>query len=362
MSSDEPPEIVIVGAGVIGLSLALAIIESSTRCYQITIVAEHLPDSQPYLSQYTSPWAGAHFRPFPLKNEAELREYPWTRETWKRMKRFAAEAPESSVKIVQGIDLIEENELYEKLGEGYSEGLDNFKVISREKLPPGFSFGALYDTFVLNAPHYIQFLHQKLKNEYGATFVKKRLERLKDAASFTTRPDPVIVNCTGNGLLWDGGTDPACFPIRGQTLLVNSPQDSSLANKTVTIQHKLGDWTFCINRPLNGGTIIGGTKQVNDWSSSIKEADSEAIKARAEKYFPQLMQKGENGKPYFDVIRTNVGFRPARIGGVNISVHEKDKCTVINAYGTAGSGYELSYGIGLQVFDRVAVTHLFGKL
>lgn len=342
----------IVGAGILGLSLALALCENIQHV-SITIVAEHHPDSFPYLSQYTSPWAGAHFRPFPLKNEAELREYPLTRVTWKRMKRFASENPESSVRIVQGIDYVEKDKLYERLSEGYSEGIENFRVLGMDDVPDGFAFGALYDTFVLDAPHYIKFLYKKLRAEYGVRFVKRKLERLAEAVEVSEGSNYIIINCSGNGLLWNGGTDPACFPIRGQTLLVNLPQNNALADKTITIQHQLGDWTFCINRPLNGGVIIGGTKQINETDTEMREQDTIAIKKRASKYFPELMRTDKNGNAFFDVIRTNVGFRPARKGGMNLTVDSSDGVTVINAYGAAGSGYELSYGIGMEVVKLV---------
>lgn len=345
-------DIIIVGAGVIGLSLALAICEN-IKDVRLTVVAEHHPDSQPYLSQYTSPWAGAHFRPFPLKNEAELREYPLTRKTWQRMKRFAAENPESSVRLAQGVEYVEENELYETLGRGYTEEIENFKVLGKEEVPQGFAFGALYDTFVLSAPHYIEFLYRKLRAEYGVGFVKKRLDRLSEAVVYSESSNCIVVNCSGTGLQWDGGYDTTCFPIRGQTLLVNLAHDNALAEKTITIQHKLGDWTFCINRPLNGGVIIGGTKQINDTDGSVREEDSRAIKERAARFFPELMRHDKNGNAYFDVIKTNVGFRPARKMGVNLAVEQKAGTTINNAYGAAGSGFELSYGLGLEVVEKV---------
>lgn len=347
-----PRHIVIVGAGVIGLSLALAICEN-IEDVRVTVVAEHLPDSLPYLSQYTSPWAGAHFRPFPLKNEAELREYPLTRKTWQRMKKFAAENPESSVRLAQGVEYVEKNELYETLGRGYTEGIENFRVLGKEEIALGFAFGAVYDTFVLSAPHYIEFLYRKLRAEYGVEFVKRRLEQLSEAAVYSDSSSCIVVNCTGTGLQWNGGYDPTCFPIRGQTLLVNLAHNNALAEKTITIQHKLGDWTFCINRPLNGGVIIGGTKQINDFDSSVREEDSRAIKERAAKYFPELMRHDKYGNAYFDVIKTNVGFRPARKAGVNLAVEQRSGVTIVNAYGTAGSGFELSYGIGLEVVEKV---------
>lgn len=356
-------DIIIVGAGVVGLSLALAICENSKQKKHITIIAEHLPDSLPYLKNYTSPWAGAHFRPFPLKNEAELREYPLTRLTWHRMKRFAKEESQSSVQLVQGIEYIEEpDEKYRSIGKGFSEGIENFVVLDKAELPEGFQFGVKYDTYALNAPHYIQFLQLKLRNDHRVKFVRKKLQRFRDATLFARSSSPIIINCTGLGLQWDGKYDPACYPIRGQTLLIRAPKGNSLSDKTITIQHKLGDWTFCINRPLHGGTIIGGTKQAHFTDKSVRAEDSLAILNRAEKYFPLLMVKDFLGLKRFDVIRTNVGFRPARKGGLRLALEKRGEVVVVHAYGAAGSGFELSYGIGLKIYEAIARNERISRL
>ena len=50
------PHIVVLGAGVVGLSTAILALDAG---YQVTIVARDLPADQKTTS-YTSPWAGAH--------------------------------------------------------------------------------------------------------------------------------------------------------------------------------------------------------------------------------------------------------------------------------------------------------------
>ncbi|KAJ2794495.1 hypothetical protein H4S07_006741, partial [Coemansia furcata] len=56
--------IVVIGAGVIGLTVANQLQENDK--YAVTIVAEHVPDSLPAgtreSSGWASPWAGAHWR------------------------------------------------------------------------------------------------------------------------------------------------------------------------------------------------------------------------------------------------------------------------------------------------------------
>lgn len=319
-----------------GLLTALAILEHTQA--KVTIVAEHNPEKQPYLPHYTLPWAGAHFRPFPAQNQAQLREYPFSRATYRRFLRLAKENPESSVKFVEGIDYLEEDVLaYRDLHEGYSEELEDFERIPQNQLPKGISLGFRYKTFVLDAPLYLQFLARRLRIKYGVRFVEEKLENLQSAARF----GGIIINCSGSGLQWEGGDDKDSFPIRGQTVLVRSGLSE---DKTVTIQHKNGDWTFCIPRPLGGGIVVGGTKQVGDWCTDVRGEEVDAVLGRAQKFL--LPDLPENK---WDVVRVNVGFRPGRHGGMNVSLDRSHGVPVVHAYGAAGSGFEFSYGVGLKV-------------
>lgn len=351
-------EIVIVGAGVIGLSAALALVENSTKIPSITIVAQFDPQLFDFEPEYTSAWAGAHFRPFPSKNEYEARDSQLARVTLRRFKELAINEPESLIQFIKGKEYFENpDELYKTIGKGYSEGISNFRILDKSELPKGVVMGTEYDTFAINAPLYVQFLYRKLKFQYGVTFVKARLETLKEAALYGSK-GTVIINCSGMGLQWNGGYDKKCFPIRGQTLLVIPPQDTGLENYTVTHQLKDNKWTFFIYRPSHGGCIVGGTKQPNDTFAGARDSDTEELKARAAVLYPELMKTNSKGEKYFDIARVNVGFRPARVDGMNISVENHDGSLVINGYGAGGSGYEFSYGVGQKIVELLKSSNL----
>lgn len=345
-------EVIIVGAGILGLSSAFAIAENHQRPIAITVVAEHNPESTPYLPFYTSPWAGAHFRPFPSKNTAELKDYPLSRVTLARFKKLARTNPESSIQFVKGVEYFgAPDHFYQNLTEGYREEIDGFRVLSKAELPSGAQMGTEYDTYVVNLPHYLTFLYRKLKFHYDVRFVTARLTSLSEALRYAKTKTPVVVNCTGMGLQWTGGYDPACFPIRGQTLLINPPTGNKFENTTVTHQLATNEWTFCIPRPLDGGMILGGTKQPHETDAAPRPADTQALITRGSELFPELMKRNEKGEKYFDIVRVNVGFRPARDGGLNLSVENHNGINVINAYGAGGSGYEFSYGVGARVYQ-----------
>lgn len=358
--------IAIVGTGVLGLSTALAICESFTECFELTMIGEygpHNPDMNLNLSNshdYTSPWAGAHFRPFPSKNVQEYQEMLLTRITQSKFKQFAKENPESSIRFIEGKEYLESpDEFYSNLSTGWQDEIDNFKVLSESVLPEGVKLGVSYTTWVLNSPLYLQFLYRKLFHQYGVNFVTEKLENLQQVNQFVEN-NPIIINCTGNGLLYHGGNDPANYPIRGQTLLVRPPI-TNLIDSTITHQLKDGIWTFCIPRPLNGGVILGGTKQIGDTCSDIRSEDTKQLITNGYKLFPELFHPDGS----IDIIKVNVGFRPARTGGLNLSVQPKWETHfanhILNNYGAGGMGYELSYGSAVKVVENLKLLILQEK-
>lgn len=80
--------IVIVGAGVIGISTAFRISEIDPYA-KIVIISKDFPESGLLNPYYTSSKAGAHFRPFPSKSDAEFRDSKYTAATYTKFKKLA---------------------------------------------------------------------------------------------------------------------------------------------------------------------------------------------------------------------------------------------------------------------------------
>ncbi|ODQ78348.1 hypothetical protein BABINDRAFT_162986 [Babjeviella inositovora NRRL Y-12698] len=359
--SQAKPTVVVVGAGVIGLTCALEIANAIGSTTHIAVVASHLPTKDLGNPHYTSPWAGAHFRPFPNIPGNDYLEFEWplTRATQARFRHLAEHHPESSVKFMQGVEIME-NPLpeYTSLGRGYTEELSNFRVLKSDTVSYDYSnkeiaiskevierarLVTLYDTWTLNSPKYLQYLYQELVL-LGVTFVRQTLLSLSAARELFPYVKH-LVNCSGNGLLYNGGFDPLCYPIRGQTLLLRPTEEElkPYVNQTITHQSCDGKWTFIIPRPLNGGLILGGTKQVDDSTPIPKMGDTAQLLQGAHDIFPLL--KATEAQ----IERINVGFRPARKTGFRLETEEEDGVTVIHAYGAGGMGFELSYGVAEEV-------------
>ncbi|KAL4930972.1 FAD-dependent oxidoreductase [Aspergillus undulatus] len=343
---EKTETIVVVGAGVIGLSTALQLQEQLAPHQKILLAARDWPFTTSI--NYASPWAGAHYRPVPGNTPQALREETQARRTYAHLKHEAT-IPASGVEWVEGIEHLEDpprEYLAENALDNYTH-LEGFRKLTDNELPTGVKWGVRYMTFTINSPVYCAYLLRRFILRGGET--KETALVNVDEAFYLAPNVRTVVNCSGTGI---GMGDSKSFIIRGQTCLVRNP-----VNVTLTRQNSDGTWSFCIPRPLEGGTIIGGTKQVNDWDPNPSLATRETLLRNATKWFPFA----EGSKKEFDVIRDIVGRRPAREGGMRIEREEVgQRRTVVHGYGAAGRGFEISWGVAEDVVKLVKEAGLVG--
>lgn len=217
-------------------------------------------------------------------------------------------------------------------------------------------WGVRYRTYVVNSPVYCAYLLRKFVLNGGQTreyTLVDPMEAFELAGTGTVR---TVVNCSGLGF-----GDPKAFIIRGMSLncsncpiqlLIKLPGQTCLVRNpcsvTLTRQNSDGTWSFCIPRPLSGGTIIGGTKQPHDWNPLPSLDTRNQLLSNAAKWFPFTKESGGQ----FDVIRDIVGRRPARDGGMRIEAERvSGDRFIVHAYGAGGRGFELSWGVAQDVLQ-----------
>ncbi|KAL2258323.1 hypothetical protein VTK26DRAFT_8392 [Humicola hyalothermophila] len=133
---------------------------------------------------------------------------------------------------------------------------------------------------------------------------------------------------------------------RGQTCLVAEP-----CAATVTRQHADGSWTFCIPRGFDGGTIVGGTKELGNWDAAPSPEVRRELLRRIVETYPEILPPG---KKELTVLRDIVGRRPTRNGGPRVEGEVFPGAGfVMHAYGLGGRGYELSWGVAEEVVKGV---------
>lgn len=406
-TTTNPPELLIVGAGVLALTTA-TLLQSLLPNATITIIASEFPSQSPIIStptstsiqpaspSYASMWAGAHYRPIPSipsthpsfptlpqdtrKFHLQLaREARWALTTAERMKKLARTTPEAGVQIVDGEEYLEDPPLQNLLlrtGDVYASPDDGFRVwdgrevealnervgrcTGTDRNSNGNSHGnvkwaATYETYVVNPHIYTACLLSRFTQNGGHT-IQRRLHRLTDALDYAqSKPgsvsprSPVIINCTGTGLT----NDPSTTPIRGQTVLLRKPY-----HKTVTRQCTDGTWSFLIPRPLDGGTVIGGTKQIGDTHGAARPEERKKLLENARRYFPEFLRDAENGEETeSEIVCDNVGFRPGRTGGVRVEREDvkvgNEVVSIVHGYGAGGRGYEISWGVAGDLCELV---------
>ncbi|OAT11441.1 FAD dependent oxidoreductase superfamily protein [Blastomyces gilchristii SLH14081] len=323
MANSEKQTIVVIGAGIIGVTSALILLETLPRQqYHILLASEYFSTDDGPNPSYPTTLSGAHYRPIPattpqLKHEARL-----AKATYNRFKALAAAHPEYGVEFMEGIDYVsgQATPTYKALLPDYVE-TDGFRVLDASEVPEGVEFGARYEAFCVDPEVYMMHMLRRFKIGGGGGKA--------DAVEVCRR------GVRDQGTAW-----------KGQTCLV-----SNYCDKTITKQNADGTWSFLVPRPLNGGTIVGGTKQPNDWSPEPSLAVRNQLLQNAANLYPAILNK--DGQ--FEVVRDVVGRRPAREGGMRLELETlpAGNRKVVHAYGLAGRGVELSWGVADEVLKMV---------
>ncbi|KAL6704896.1 D-aspartate oxidase [Coniothyrium glycines] len=333
--------IVIVGAGVIGLDVALLLAQRGLGP-QIIVVAEHLPGDTSI--NYTSPWAGANFSAISGSDANALR---WDKMGYGHMMKLAEEhGVEACISKTPSFEYWDEMPARSKIDSmaGY---LHDFKILREQALPDGCQFGVSFTTITVNAPRYIQYLYKLLKEQHGVRFVRQKLPSI--ASVFSALSPKVVFNCTGNGArTLKGVEDPKCYPTRGQILLTRAPH----VTKNV-MRHGKDYETYIIPRPQsNGNIILGGYMQKGVDTGDTFASESESIVSRTTALLPELISGG------MEVLAAFSGLRPSRDGGArvertSVQLDASRRGIVVHNYGAGGSGFQAGLGMAQEAISTI---------
>jgi len=320
LSAQRKPRVAVIGAGVVGLPVAVMLTQNKFRPSVTLIAAEFSPN-------ITSDAAGASLRVTGNKTSSkDPRQEKWTRATYHYFFKLLASPMAKTLGLslttmYQVFDGHRDHPWWKNLVLGFRDVNDDEKKIVN--ICQDFNAWC-FSTLILPCGPYLGWQIEQF-NANGGTVIQRKLNSLKEIDG----EYDVIVNCTGLGSRELVG-DKEMYPVRGQVILLKAPW----------VKHSYGvevadDVTYIYPRE-KGKVLIGGTAQFGNNSTEIDPIDRSAILARCCSYVPSFAQ-GE-------VIDEWVGIRPGR-KLVRLEMEDLSADTaVVHNYGHTGQG--LVYSIG----------------
>lgn len=306
--------VIVVGAGVIGLSCAVRLAESG---YDVAVFARDLP------LETTSAVSAAIWYPF--LSAPEDRVAAWATSTYDELVKLAEHEP--SVQLRHGTEFLVDATPNPQ----WAGVIPDLQRVGSP--PPGFKDGWSFTTPVVEMPVYLPYLVKRLEAA-GGTLTRSALSALPSTAD-------VVINAAGLGARLTAG-DPTVTPIRGQILTV----EQFGLTEWLMADRDPRELTYVV--PREHDIVVGGTSEPDNWDMAADETTATKMLARVTEYVPQLRKA--------KVLRHRVGLRPARPAIRCESVQSGGR-HVIHCYGHGGSGVTLSWGCADEVLDLVRQSH-----
>ena len=310
----QPISIAVIGAGVIGLTSAIRLLEAG---HTVTIFAKATTPAT------TSDIAAAYWAPHEYSSQ---RRRAWTMRSLAVFLELSQE-PTSGVDVVPLVELVDE------------PGVEFHDLGVATTVVPLGCFPAPWHGVQLSAPRidvptYMPWLTQRFFT-LGGTLHQVEITDLATLGNDYRW----LVNCTGLGA--KALTGDKLYPIRGQVMRVRRPQDFppdiiSASSATAT--------TYIV--PRRNDCLLGGTFQFHNGDMRIDPQTAEGILQRCTALRPALQGA--------EILEHRVGLRPGR-RAVRLEREQlTNGSTVIHNYGHAAYGHTLSWGCAEEVVRMAA--------
>jgi D-amino-acid oxidase len=305
-------DVIVVGAGVIGLSVAVRLREAGVAAD--VWAAETSPDT-------TSDVAAALWYPYRALPEQLVTR--WSAGTYAELLRLVDDRA-AGVVLRAGTELFGEP----VADPWWRAAVPDFRRARGDELRPGYADGYRFVAPVVEMSVYLPWLADRLA-ALGGSVERRRVNGLDEPLAAAE----VVVNCAGLGAR-ELVPDPAVVPVRGQVVVVSQVG----LEEWVVDEHGPQGMTYVV--PRTSDIVVGGTAEVGREGLDADPATAEAILARARLLEPRLTDAR--------LLRHRVGLRPGRP-----TVRCERDGRVVHCYGHGGAGVTLSWGCAADVVQLV---------
>jgi D-amino-acid oxidase len=313
-------EIAVVGAGVIGLSVAR---ELAVAGHRVRVLAAR--DAAASVSGVAAAiW-------FPHDVSASAQVVDSAQVTYQRLERLARD-PDTGVRMRTGTVLTRRADA----DLSWTRAVPEYEFLDSSRLPAGIVTDAGVHGVRCAVPLaltdvYLQWL-RKTVLDCGVTIRTTEIRSAREALE-QENPDALVVaaGIRSAALL---GDDDQTYPIRGQVVRLANPG----LREWVTDDENPEGLTYVV--PRDRDVVCGGTGERGSWDEHVDPRIEESILRRVHALVPALI-----GQP---VLSRAVGLRPARSRVRLEPVADYDR-PVFACYGHGGAGFTLSWGDAARI-------------
>jgi len=312
--AESGERVAVVGAGVVGLSTALKLLEARPNLRVVVLGERVTPDT-------TSDVAAGIFY-LGLQGPDKATTEKWAHYSWQHFQDLLdlARPWETGVSVLPVLHLSAYQDVTRPLmGKLCSVYRDATPRELNLALPEGrYLHGKYLHTVQIDTETYLAYLTARVQEKGGEVEVRT----VESLGSLGKKFD-VVINCAGLGARKLAG-DPSVLPLRGQVLQVEAPW--------VKVALYCDD-VYVI--PGQHYVTVGGTRQYNDWMTEVSPHDSARIWSRATEAFPNLSGA--------KLLQEKVGLRPHR-PTARVELEMVGELPVVHNYGHCGYGVMSSPG------------------
>lgn len=298
-----------VGAGVVGLTSAVRLLEAGHR---VDVLARDLP------RETVSGVAAGLWRPERIWPHDRV--LAWAAGTRAAYAALSAAEPDAGVRMREGTEVVlsrAERPWWASAVPDLRETVD---------VPAGHDGGWSHTAPVVDLRRHLPWLVSRIE-ALGGTVTRMNLQGLPRTGDGGV---DVVVNCSGIGAKFLAA-DPGVHPLRGQVVLVE--------------QVGLHRWSYDADGPTyvvprEDDVVVGGSWVEGEWSRTVDPEASRAVLRRALRLVPELAGAA--------VLAHRVGTAPGRA-----EVRLERVGDVVHCYGHGGGGVTVSWGCAEEVVGLV---------